>query len=308
MKRFLALGVLASTLLLVGCSAHSGSMTDSYVGMVTGGEAGLVTAEGFPANADGSVAIDSSGTVRTDTSRSVVKTAAVSVAVEHPLDVAPELVTIATNAGGYVQDSSNSPASDYQSESAYATLRVPADKLDAVTAEILTLGVFVSSAQSESDVTLHVTDVDARIASLSTSVARLTALMAEATNTADLLAAETALAERQSELDSLISQRDYLSNQVDLATLSVSVIATSDAAPTSQSFWDGLAQGWTSVVNAGSVLVVALGFLLPWVGILAVLAVVVGALVWWSLRASRRRHASQPAKEKASGEEVKPQR
>ena len=113
--------------------------------------------------------------------RSVVKNAFVSVAVERPLDIAPILAAIAAKANGYVQDSSGSPASEYQSESAYATLRIPADRLDAVTKEVLALGTYVSSSQNQTDVTLQMTDVDARITSLSTSIARLTALMANAT-------------------------------------------------------------------------------------------------------------------------------
>jgi uncharacterized small protein (DUF1192 family) len=291
MKRFLVVGVLASTVLLAGCSANSGSMPTEFI------DSGMVTSEGLKTNADGSVATDSSGVVTTDISRSVIKSGSVSIAVEHPLEIAPELATIASDAGGYVQDSSNSPASDYQGESAYATLRVPADQLEAVTEEVLALGTFVSSSQGESDVTLQVTDIDARIASLSTSIARLTALMANATNTADLLAAESALAQRQSELDSLVSQRDYLANQVDLATLSVSVIQSSDAAPTSQSFWDGLSQGWNSVVNVGSVLVVALGFLLPWLAILGGIALVAGIIIWIIVRAARSRHGEGPRSE-----------
>jgi uncharacterized small protein (DUF1192 family) len=298
MKRFLVLGALVSTLMLAGCASGAGSLPDTYVGAADGVDTGMVTSEGMKANADSTVASDASGTSLTDQSRSVIKNASVAVAVEHPLDVAPELAGIAAGAGGYVQDSSNSPASDYQSESAYATLRIPANKLDATTAKVLALGTFVSSTQSESDVTLQVTDVEARIASLSTSIDRLTALMEEATNTADLLAAENALAQRQAELDSLVSQRDFLSNQVDLATLSVSVTATSDAAPTSQSFWDGLSQGWNSVVNAGSVLVVTVGFLLPWLGILAVLALVAAAITRFFSRLARQRlatpHTSDP--------------
>lgn len=301
MKRFLVAGALASTLLLAGCASGTGGLTtgsvDSISAVEPGMDSGMVTAEGLKTNADGSVASDASGSVSTDVSRSVIKTASVSVAVDHPLEVAPELAKIAANAGGYVQDSSNSPASEYQSESIYVTLRIPADKFDAATAEVLALGTFVSSSQSESDVTLQVTDVDARIASLTTSVDRLTALMANATNTADLLAAESALAQRQAELDSLVSQRDYLSNQVDLATLSVSVIATTDAAPTSQSFWDGLSQGWSALVNAGSVFVVALGFLLPWLAILAVIAFAALVIIWLSIRASRRRHESSTPEE-----------
>jgi hypothetical protein len=292
MRRLLAVGAIASLLILTGCST-SGSSSPAISGI----DSAMVAPDESKVNADGSMATDSSGALSTDASRSVITTASVSIAVEHPLDVASDLAAIATAAGGYVQDSNNSPASDYQSESAYATLRIPADKLDSVTAEVLGLGTFVSSSRSETDVTLQVTDVDARINSLTTSIDRLTALMASATTTADLLAAESALAQRQADLDSLVSQRDYLANQVDLATLSVSVIQTSETAPTSQSFWDGLSQGWESVVSVGSVLVVALGFLLPWLAILGGLALIAGIIIWIIVRAARSRHGEAPRSE-----------
>ena len=292
MKRILVVGVLASALLLAGCASGAG---DSSVA-----DPGMIVSPGIPStgqsdtaklNSDGSVAsggVANGNTVSTGSSRSVVKNANVEVAVDNPLDIAPELATIATASGGFIQDSSASPANDYRGDTAYATLRVPADKLDAVTQEVLALGAYVSSSQSETDVTLQKTDLDARIASLRTSIDRLTSLMANATSTADLLAAESALAQRQAELDSLVAQRDYLANQVDLATLSVSLIQTFDAAPTSQSFWDGLSQGWTSVITAASVVVVAAGFLLPWVGILAGLGLLVWLILWLVKRNKRQ--------------------
>ena len=92
-------------------------------------------------------------------------------------------------------------------------------------------------------------------------------------------------------------QRDYLANQVDLAPLSVSVIQNTDAAPTSESFWDGLSQGWQSVINVGSVLVVAFGFLLPWLAIMAGTALVAVAVIWLSVRATRSRRGAVPPSE-----------
>lgn len=296
MKRFVVVGVLASSLLLAGCSAGAGESSIGAPGSGTAADSGMVVSPGVPelgqsdtskVNSDGSLASGTS--VSADPSRSVIKMASVEVAVDSPLTVAPGLLAIAKKAGGYVQDSSASPANEYQRETAYATLRVPADKLDTATQEVLALGSYVSSSQSETDVTLQVTDVDARIASLTTSIDRLTTLMASATSTADLLAAETALAQRQAELDSLVAQRDYLSSQVDLATLSVSLIQTFDAAPTSQNFWDGLTQGWTSLVNAGSVFVVAVGFLVPWLVLLAL----IGAIVWLVIRRMRRKSSPE---------------
>jgi uncharacterized small protein (DUF1192 family) len=290
MKRLLAVATLASVLLLTGCAAGEASRQD-----ITQGDPGTMQSQQSESGMSDTaqVAPDAASGSSTLT-RSVIQNASVAVAVDKPLEVAPQLAEIATAAGGYVQDSSGSPANEAQAEVAYATLRVPADKLESVTDEVLGLGTFVSSNTSATDVTLQVTDVNARIASLTTSINRLTALMAGATTTADLLTAETALTQRQAELDSLVSQRDYLADQVDLATVSVSLLQTYDTAATSQTFWDGLAQGWSSLVNVGSVLVVAFGFLLPWFAVLAVVAAVAGLIVWVIVRAAHSRRGAVP--------------
>jgi hypothetical protein len=143
MKRFVVVGVLASSLLLAGCSANAGESSIGAPGSGSAIDSGMVVSPGVPelgqgdtskVNSDGSLTSESS--ISADSSRSVVKTAAVEVAVDSPLSVSPALLAIAKKAGGYVQDSSASPANEYQRETAYATLRVPADKLDAATQDV----------------------------------------------------------------------------------------------------------------------------------------------------------------------------
>ncbi len=66
--------------------------------------------------------------------------------------------------------------------------------------------------------------------------------MASAANTADLIEAENALADRQAELDSLTAQQRYLSDQIDLSTLIVDISAEPRRPDDRDSFWDG---GWS---------------------------------------------------------------
>ena len=100
-------------------------------------------------------------------------------------------------------------------------VRVPADELTGLLADLEDLGDVASVSVSRSDVTTTAVDLDARISALQTSVARLQALMDGAATTEALLAAEEALTERQEELESLQSQRALLADQVELSTLSV---------------------------------------------------------------------------------------
>jgi hypothetical protein len=56
-------------------------------------------------------------------------------------------------------------------------------------------------------------------------------------------------------------------------------------------FGDGLAAGWNGLVATLNGVVVALGFLLPWLVVLGAAAV----LAWWITRALRRRRARRAA-------------
>ena len=141
---------------------------------------------------------------------------------------------------------------------------------------------------SRSDVTTKTVDLDARISALQTSVARLQALMDDAASTADLLAAEKALSERQANLESLQSQRALLADQVELSTLTVHLQPIGVApAGGPDGFLEGLSTGWKALVSALGAAVVVLGVLLPWLAV----AGLVAAAVLVSLRTVRRRAA-----------------
>ena len=167
-------------------------------------------------------------------------------------------------------------------------VRVPADELTGVLADLKDLGDVDSVSVSRSDVTSTAVDLDARISALQTSVARLQALMDAAVTTDALLAAEAALSERQEQLESLQSQRTALAGQVELSTLSVH-LRTFGVSPAGgpDGFLDGLGTGWRALVSALSWVVVVLGVMLPWV---AVIAVVTGGVLV-PVRLARRRSA-----------------
>lgn len=144
-------------------------------------------------------------------------------------------------------------------------VRVPADELTGVLADLKDLGDVESVSVSHSDVTATAVDLDARISALQSSAARLQTLMEGATDTEALLAAEKALSERQGNLESLQSQRALLADQVDLSTLSVH-LETFGVAPAGgpKNFLDGLGTGWRALLSALSALVVVLAVVLPW--------------------------------------------
>ena len=227
----------------------------------------------------------------TDPDRQVVTTATAFLAVEDPADGAQRVSELVESAGGRVDERSEQAGSGEdggEGASADLVVRVPADALTDVLADLKDLGDVASVSVSRSDVTASAVDLDARISALQTSVARLQALMDGAATTEALLDAEKALSDRQGELESLLSQRALLADQVELSTLSVHLEPYGVAPPGGPNgFLDGLATGWRALGTALGATLVVLGVLLPWLALAGLLTA--GVLV--PLRLARRRAA-----------------
>lgn len=293
-----AVAVLAMAV-LVGCSGPGSVNSGADSG---GGEAGVP--EVVPGDAGGAPFERGA----TDTDRQVITTASASLAVEDPARAAQQVSERVESVGGRVDERTEYAGSGpdgAEGGTADLVVRVPADELTGVLADLEDLGDVESVSVSRSDVTATVVDLDARISALQTSVARLQALMDTAATTEALLAAEEALSERQEQLESLQSQRALLADQVELSTLSVH-LAPFGVAPAGglDTFLDGLGTGWRALASAVGAAVVVLGVVLPWLAVAAVLAT--GVLV--PVRLSRRRAApaAQPVPQQAAPQPVPP--
>jgi len=262
---------------LVGCSGP-GAGSDS-----SGSDGGVgVAAPAAPGDP---------GNTPADPDRQVVTTATASVAVKDPADGAQRISELVEAAGGRVDqrtEQAGSGKDGLEGAAADLVVRVPADALTGLLADLEDVGDVANVSVSRSDVTSTAVDLDARISALQTSVARLEGLMNQAATTEALLAAEKALSERQERLESLQSQRAALADQVELSTLSVH-LEPFGVAPAGgpDGFADGLATGWRALVAALHGGAIGLGVLLPWLG----LAAVVAAAVLGTIRLVRRRSA-----------------
>lgn len=262
-----------------------------------GPAADLGMTDGKSASMSGSGAAD--GAAGSGAQRQVATTASATVQVDDTAAAAQAVGAAAVAAGGYVESQSTGGASGTpvepmtdsrvvvaQTPGAWVTVRVPADRLSDAVAGLSQYGTVTSSQVDRHDVTTETLDLQARVSALEASVARLTELMGQSTSTADLISAESALSQRQSELESLRQQLSWTQSQVQMSTLSVSLV---EPAPTVAAnpagFGDGIGAGWNGLVATLNGLVVAIGFLLPWVAVVLVAAVV----VWLVRRMLRRR-------------------
>lgn len=274
-------------LVLTGCTAQSESGdaggTDSLVEESGAGD------DAAGGGGGGGESGDVSGVADVDDGRQVVTEGSVTLTVEQPREAARDAAAIVEQAGGHVQERVEQAGGDAGEDTAWLVVRVPADGLTRVLAELERLGRIDSVELTSTDVTGQAQDLDARIRALRISVTRLEDLLARAGTTSDVVAAESTLTERQADLEALVAQRDRLAERVDMSTVSLHFHSTEGApAPVRAGFTGGLATGWESLGAAFAAALLVLGVLLPW-------ALVVGALVLVSVAVRRhlqRRHGA----------------
>lgn len=291
-----ALALSVSLVLLTGCSADrlaGGSASDSlppnFGGPAdqdasTGDES--VAGGGLPENAPPDGAPEDGPAGGATLTEQIVRTGDLTVDVDDITSAANRVTAVVDAAGGNI--GSDQRYGDAADGSADLVLRVPPDRFDDLLEAISDLGEEQSRSVSAQDVSRVVADVDARVKSLQNSVDRLLALAAQAVSVSDLITIESELSARQSELESLQAQQRALTDQLSLATLSVRLTASSDPESDDTGFLAGLADGWNALLDAGGGLISVIGLLLPWLILLAVIAVPLWFLV-------RRQRSPAPA-------------
>lgn len=258
---------------------------------------GQEAAAGSGAAGDSSVALDA-GT-RDAGTRDIVATGSSAVEVDDLTAAIDTISATATSVGGYVESSQlgggamglpiDGSAAVAPTSSGWITVRVPADTLPSVIDGLRQVGEVTATSVTRSDVTEQTVDLRARVSAGEASVARLTELLAQAASVSDLITAESALAERQAQLDSDRQMLQSVESQVAMSTLSVQLTGPAASVTADPAgFGDGLIAGWNGLVATLNGVVIGLGFLLPWIAV----AGVVFAVVWGTRRLVRRRRAA----------------
>jgi hypothetical protein len=280
--------VLLTALALTGCSASGASLV--------GASAPDVAQQSGPESADSAVGTDYLGPVSeesvariADGGEKMIVTGYLVMTVERPTEAAAEVASIVERAGGRVDARSETAPDGDDKGRAELTVRIPADQLSKTLESIKEVGTVESVEQGKQNVTAQVRDLESRIKALRTSVDRLITLMADADTTADLISIESALSDRQSNLESLESQKRSLDDLVELSTYTIQ-LGTEEDAPVDEpdTFLSGLITGWNAFVGFFSFLLVAFGVLLPWIALVGLATIVV-------IVVARRRAKPAPA-------------
>lgn len=271
------LGLLA--VLTAGCT---GSGDSSSAGSSAGSAAaGAAPAQG-PTSSQGA---DSAKSAVAVLSPRKVVTASVEVRVANLGAATARIRSLATTSQIVLAD--EQVTHDNGDGRATFKLRLPPDVLERTITDVVGLGTELRRAQTADDVELTLVDLESRVTTQQASVTRVQQLLSSAKNLPDVIALEGALTTRTGDLESLQAQRKSLQGQVDLATLSVTLLGGDAAVDRSAGFTGGLSGGWHALTASARVALAVLGAVLPF----AVLAAVIGIPAWVLLR--RRRRASR---------------
>lgn len=269
------MGVALLAALLGGCSAGGRASSSSS-------DAGAATQA--DARAGGLVGTDSGVSASTPPAATVtqqmVVTGSVTLSTSDPASSQKRLGAAVEALGGTTSQANVSGQG--ASARAGATYRIPANSYQRLIDSLGTFGTVTDLQTNSEDVGAQVTDLEARIKALRTSIARLGDLMAKATSTSDLLEAESQMTSRQADLDSLTAQRTWLAEQVSMSTLTATFTSDPVRGDPSGSVWQ---RSWGTFVSGMKDVVVGLIWVAPWLIVL----VPALALLWWVARARGRR-------------------
>jgi hypothetical protein len=285
--------VLALGLSLSGCSAASTMSSGDYASE----ESFSQSDSGGSDSIEPQLAVEHfDGVTAVTDNREVITTGQVTITAEEPIVAADEAIRITAAAGGRVDARTEQAPVNGDKGSATLTLRLPSATLTASIDKLKKLGDVEQISLASLDVTTQARDIDARITALEAAVGRLLALLSTASDTKTLIELETAVSERQAELESLTSQRRYLSDQVSLSTIELTLISVADA-PIDEpvNFWTGLSTGWSSLVAAASGLLIVVGVLLPWLVVGGIIAAAIVVIVRLQKRTARPQPTPLPA-------------
>lgn len=284
--------VVVVLVLAVGCSEPKENF--NTVGMSISGAAGGASGEGA-ADSGGDAAAETAkagaevpdGAEVPGVRREVIYTADMVVRVDDIEKAADRARDLVSEAGGHVGQQTATLEGDREVS---ITLRIPVGDFDAVLGDIAELGEVLEKQLDAQDVTDQVVDLEVRISRTEVSAQRLRELLAEADGVLNLLAIETELTNRETQIEQMKGQLQVLRDQVDLSTVTVRFTEDQATDPEVADDLPGFAKafraGGVAMANVGLVLVAGVGFVLPFTPILV--AAWIGRR-WW-----RRRHPKSP--------------
>lgn len=226
------------------------------------------------------------------TRQAIISTGTVALEAKNVAKARTQVQHVTDKHSGQVTEQETGTDEDGRPGHARMVLRIPSASFDEAMAELEKLGTLVDSSTTATDVTTEVIDTDVRVKNARTSIERIRALLARAEKIGDVISIESELATREAELNSLLAQQAHLADQTSLSTITVSISRDGEAPGDDggAGFLPGLSAGWGALLAVGTWLATGAGALIPWIPVVALLA-----LPLWLLVRRRRATPAAPA-------------
>jgi len=242
--------------------------------------------------------------------RMVIYNADMSIAVENPEETMQTIIDMAEEAGGFVVSSNlfRTQTDRGSLPRANLTVRVPAERLNAIMADIKELTPnpredVLSENVSGQDVTAEYTDLSSRLRNLEAAEQALVQLMEQAQDPQDVLDVFSELTYYRGEIEIVKGRMRYLEESAALSALSLEIIAKRSLQPIEIVGW----QPQGTAKNAIEALIDAAQFLVDaviWFGIFCLpFLIPLGVVVYFLVGYFRKRKAQKKA-EKAEMKEI----
>lgn len=226
LKSFAAVLIVSAAIIAAGCLSL-GQSQQSTLGTVSSGSGGLSYAPvpgpmSAPVQKVASDQATSAGNTDRGVETKIIKTGQVTIEVPQVPAAIDRISAIAVSNGGYLS-SSSIDTSQNDRKTGYAMIRIPAENFDTVMQALAPLGKVLSSSEQRSDVTAQYIDLSIQNASLHNQLDGFNRIMAKATNVDDIIKIQVEIDRVTMTLNQIEGQLRYLSNQIDLSTITVTL-------------------------------------------------------------------------------------
>lgn len=213
--------------------------------------------------------------------RMIIKTGSLSVEVDKYDEAELKINDIVKRYNGFIANSKSSQNSN-GNKSGTITLKIPADKFDAVISDVTKVGKVMNQNIQANDITEEYVDLEARLKTQKELEQRLIKLLNEkASRLSEVIEVEEKLASVRQKIESFEGRMKLLKSQSDLSTLTVSVyepsmISTSSGGGFFYELGQAIKKGLSGFTN---VLAVSITLFIAIIPIIVIVLILV-----WSIR------------------------
>jgi hypothetical protein len=158
----------------------------------------------------------------------IVRTADFQLQTARPAEMVEKLAELAAQHAGTIQNSAVTGTE--RSQWAQVTMQVPVAHFDEVRRQVRQLATSVQKESTDSrDVSRTLTDEDAKLRNLRAEESQYLAIIKRASRVKDIVAVTEKLSEVRGEIERLEAERRYLSGQVEMAAIAITIGTVAEA-------------------------------------------------------------------------------